>query len=56
MPGKGGPAHALGAIWDNPIILFLIIYFYKWFFQRNKAHREPTKAKQKIHISSNKQK
>ena len=35
---------AIGAIWDNPIILFLIISLLSWFFQRDKG-KEDTDGK-----------
>lgn len=31
----------MGAIWDNPIIIFLIISLLGWFFQRDKQPEEP---------------
>ena len=31
----------MGAIWDNPIILFLILSLLGWFFQRDKGTEKP---------------
>lgn len=41
----------MGAIWDNPIILFLIISLISWFFQRNKGTEEPDDKPNKKYTS-----
>lgn len=31
----------MGAVWDNPLILFVIISLISWFFQRDKGTEKP---------------
>ncbi len=42
---------SMGAIWDNPIILFLIISLLSWFFQRNKGTEEPDETEKRKYTS-----
>ena len=42
---------AIGAIWDNPIILFLIISLLSWFFQRDKGTGETEEKPNKKYMS-----
>ncbi|OCA86444.1 hypothetical protein F7984_13840 [Pradoshia sp. D12] len=47
---------SMGAIWDNPIILFLIITLISWFFQRDKGTEKPDETQNRKYTSPPKNK
>ena len=51
MLGKEVLPMSLGAIWDNPIILFLIITLISWFFQRDKGTQKPDETQDRKYTS-----